>query len=60
MDKLRLVFLYVYKHILYTYLKKTDHIAMDVGRTLCNILYGKGICTWIDIYNLQMNQIVYT
>ena len=60
MDKLRLVLLYVYKNILYTYLKKTEHIAREVCGTLCNILHGKRICTWIDIYNVQMNQIVYT
>ena len=60
MDKLRLLLLYVYKHILFTYLKKTDHIAMDVCRTPCNILYGKRICTWKDMYNVQMNRIVYT
>ena len=45
MDKLSLVLLYVYKHILYTYLKKTDHIAREVCGTLCNILYGKRIST---------------
>ena len=60
MDKLRLVLLYVYKYILYTFIKKTDHIAREVCRTLCNILQGKRICTRIDIYNVQMNQILYT
>ena len=45
MDKLSLVLLYVYKHILYTYLKKTDHIAREVCGTLCNILHGKRTCT---------------
>ena len=37
MDKLRLAFQYVYTYILYTYIKKTDHIAREVYGTLCNI-----------------------
>ena len=55
---MREVLLYISKYILYTYFKETDHIAREVYRTLCNILHGKRVGR-IDIYNIQMNQIVY-
>ena len=55
---MRLVLLYISKYILYTSFKKTDHIAREVYRTLCNILHGKRICR-VDIYNVQMNQTVH-
>ena len=58
MDQLTSVLLYRYKFILYTYIEKTDQIAREVYGTLCNILHGKRICTCLDIYNVQMNQIL--
>ena len=60
MDKLRWALPYVYKYTLYTYIKKTDHVAREVYGTLCDISHGKRIRTWTDVYNVQMNQIVYT
>ena len=45
MDKLRLGLPYLYKYRLSTYIKKPEHIAREVYRTLCNPLHGKRICT---------------
>ena len=45
MEKLRVVLLYGYKFILYTYIKKTDHIARKDYGTLCNNLHGKRTST---------------
>ena len=45
MEKLRLGLPYVYKYLLNTHNKKTEHIAREVYGTLCNNLHGKWICT---------------
>ena len=43
--KLRLGLPYVYKYLLNTFIKETDHIAREVNGALCNNLHGKSICT---------------
>ena len=51
---------YTYTNTYYIHVSKRPNIQQGRSTEHCNIVHGKRICTFIDIHNVQMNQIVYT